>query len=447
MKSYTTIPHQFFDEPMGREIRKMGMSAVAVATYLMINQSVNMLGIYRIPYCSIAYSLCASKAKVIKIIAELSKISFCKYDEDSDYIWVCDLADLQIGQQLHSNDKRVKHINELYHTLPKISFLRNFYDKYAEAFFITSPRENYIAKNLSTTAFNQKQQAVNLSVTVGTTSTSKSALNNYPCAEIHDKKVNSKTADMNAEAPSMGHLDNVLVDNTSGDTVNNDSDSKNGTTHTGASNKSNSILNNIATLQQNTGNTHNTISPIDGASKPVTVTEAVTETESSNSNKKTKAKKDFCPIAKDLRPNASPPTTFSDSVLEIFSHWQKRMNHPKAKLDAKRKRFIKQALKLGYGKDDLLKAIDGCAKSPFNMGKNDRGEIYDDLCLILRDASKIDRFMKMFISPPKESRKNETVYEHNLRQTKESMEKLKAQMLPDGTFDLCSFLEKEVARA
>jgi len=80
-------------------------------------------------------------------------------------------------------------------------------------------------------------------------------------------------------------------------------------------------------------------------------------------------------------------------ITEIFMYWQNVTNHPKAKLDKKRRNKIKDALKLGYEVDDLRKAIDGCANTPFNMGQNDRNQKYDDLGLILRDADHIDRFM------------------------------------------------------
>lgn len=77
----------------------------------------------------------------------------------------------------------------------------------------------------------------------------------------------------------------------------------------------------------------------------------------------------------------------------IFHYWQQVMHHPRAKLDHKRERVIKHALQLGYSIDDLKQAIDGCASTPFNMGQNDRKQRYDDLELILRDASHIDRFI------------------------------------------------------
>ncbi len=97
----------------------------------------------------------------------------------------------------------------------------------------------------------------------------------------------------------------------------------------------------------------------------------------------------------------SPVTDFdTSSMKEIFEHWQKVMNHPRSKLDQKRKVKITQALQLGYGVDDLKRAIDGCTKTPYNMGQNDRGQRYDDIELILRDASHIERFMNNFIVPP-----------------------------------------------
>ncbi|WP_131779195.1 hypothetical protein [Legionella bozemanae] len=87
----------------------------------------------------------------------------------------------------------------------------------------------------------------------------------------------------------------------------------------------------------------------------------------------------------------SEPNSFARQ--HIFEHWQKTMNYPRAKLDGKRQRIIIKALKLGYSIDDLKKAIDGCAKTPFNMRENDRRQVYDDISLILRDAEHIERFM------------------------------------------------------
>jgi hypothetical protein len=94
------------------------------------------------------------------------------------------------------------------------------------------------------------------------------------------------------------------------------------------------------------------------------------------------------------------PSVASESVQEVFKHWQTVMNRPRAKLDQKRCNKLRQALKLGYTAEELKKAIDGCALTPFNQGQNDRGQRYDDLELILRDAPHIDRFISNADNPP-----------------------------------------------
>lgn len=90
----------------------------------------------------------------------------------------------------------------------------------------------------------------------------------------------------------------------------------------------------------------------------------------------------------------------ADVVLSIFKYWQERLNHPRAVLDKKRKRLLEEALK-AYTPDQLTLAIDGCASSPWHMGKNERGMIYDSIPLIFRDSDKIESFIRMATIKPK----------------------------------------------
>lgn len=91
----------------------------------------------------------------------------------------------------------------------------------------------------------------------------------------------------------------------------------------------------------------------------------------------------------------------SPRVDSVFTHWQSTMNHPNAKLDAKRRSVIRKQLEAGYSPEDLKQAISGCALTPFYMGENDRGEVYDGLHLILRDADHVDKFIANFKNPPR----------------------------------------------
>ena len=87
-----------------------------------------------------------------------------------------------------------------------------------------------------------------------------------------------------------------------------------------------------------------------------------------------------------------------DPVEKVFEYWVETLRNSgkgvAPKLSDERKRKIRKAVDL-YGVDVCLAAIDGCAKSPFHMGKNGRGKRYDDISLILRDAKHIEMFADM----------------------------------------------------
>lgn len=89
----------------------------------------------------------------------------------------------------------------------------------------------------------------------------------------------------------------------------------------------------------------------------------------------------------------------NEMILAVFRYWQKVMNHPGARLDDKRKAFIARALKL-YPIETCLIAIDGCAKTPHNIGDNDTGAIYDAISIIFKGADNIDRFVRNAAKPP-----------------------------------------------
>jgi hypothetical protein len=84
-------------------------------------------------------------------------------------------------------------------------------------------------------------------------------------------------------------------------------------------------------------------------------------------------------------PKASP-------VAEVFEHWKRVMNHPKAELDDDRRRRITNALKR-YSLDDCKRAIDGCKATPHNMGENDRRTVYDAISVIFKNSDNVDRFI------------------------------------------------------
>ncbi len=87
-------------------------------------------------------------------------------------------------------------------------------------------------------------------------------------------------------------------------------------------------------------------------------------------------------------------------IQNIFNFWCHTMKQPFAKLDKHRRQKILDAKVMGYTNEELRQAILGCASTPYNMGNNDRGEVFNGLHIIFRDANQIDRFINHYHHPP-----------------------------------------------
>ena len=124
-------------------------------------------------------------------------------------------------------------------------------------------------------------------------------------------------------------------------------------------------------------------------------------------------------VSENLPAAAPPPTEKPKSNVEtVFDYWKTVMKSPRSILDDSRKEKIKEALKK-YSVESLLRAIDGCACSPFHMGENKNGMKYNSISLIFRNPEKIEQFMGYVDKPPK-AKKSESIEEQNAR-NKESI--------------------------
>lgn len=117
---------------------------------------------------------------------------------------------------------------------------------------------------------------------------------------------------------------------------------------------------------------------------------AETAVHTNKDTNKRNIKTNICEVAA----QTSPLSVKQEKTQTIFGHWCSVMDHPKANFDEKRKAVIQKALKLGYSPEQLCQAIDGCKKTPFNMGKNEAHQTYDGLHIILKDADHIERFIE-----------------------------------------------------
>lgn len=102
----------------------------------------------------------------------------------------------------------------------------------------------------------------------------------------------------------------------------------------------------------------------------------------------------------DTRISASDTTP----VGQVFDAWVTSCGHTgRTRLDAKRRGLILKAL-AGYPLEDVLDAVRGWQHSAFHRGENDASKVYNDLGLLLRDASHIEEFRDRWRSPSELSR-------------------------------------------
>lgn len=140
MRDYSKVGPQFWIGKTGKALRKQGLEAQMVAMYLMTSPHANMLGLYYVPQTFIAHETGLGLQGAMKGLQGCIDAGFCSYDEDSEVVWVIEMARFQVGDQLKDKDLRIKGVQNEYDSLPDNPYLAAFYEMYAAAFCMTSKR-------------------------------------------------------------------------------------------------------------------------------------------------------------------------------------------------------------------------------------------------------------------------------------------------------------------
>ena len=83
-------------------------------------------------------------------------------------------------------------------------------------------------------------------------------------------------------------------------------------------------------------------------------------------------------------------------AMTVFDYWLSVMDRgPRTHATPKRITNIKSRLKDGYTVDEIKLGIDGCTKSSYHMGENNRATKYNDIELICRSGEKLEAFIGM----------------------------------------------------
>ena len=166
MKSFTKLYSDFWVNYGNSEVIKLGADVQLLALYLQANSHHNILGAYYLPLLYIASDLKLPVKQVQATLNKLCKINYCKYDKETQYIWVYNLAHEQIGEKIDIKDNRTKSLHAVWDSLPsRLDFLEEIHQKYNAAFHL-KPRipeksldlSSYLAKEAIEIKKPQKSQ-------------------------------------------------------------------------------------------------------------------------------------------------------------------------------------------------------------------------------------------------------------------------------------------------
>lgn len=144
MREYAKLAPTFWTGETGKALRRRGSETVIVALYLVSSPHSNMLGLYYQAILYIAHETGLGIEGAKKGLQACIDVGFCSYDEDTEMVFVHEMAAWQIADELKGVDLRCKGIQKEYDALPNCPFLGPFFDRYAAAFHMVRRRAGMV---------------------------------------------------------------------------------------------------------------------------------------------------------------------------------------------------------------------------------------------------------------------------------------------------------------
>lgn len=141
MREYGKISGKFWTQGTGKAIRG-NAEAQLVALYLMTCPTSEMTGVFQCPKLYIAHETGLGMEGACKGLQSLIDLEYCMYDDDTETVFVYEMAKFQIGEELKVSDNQVKAVIKAYSSMTG-AFKTAFFERYSEAFHLpnASPSE------------------------------------------------------------------------------------------------------------------------------------------------------------------------------------------------------------------------------------------------------------------------------------------------------------------
>jgi hypothetical protein len=108
---FSKMYHTFWSGKTGKALRGDG-EAQALQHYLIDNAHSNMWGLYHLPKAYITFDTGHSQKVVNRVLKRLEEVEFAYYDEQTEYVFVVEMAHIQVGELKEKDNRRVQTASE-----------------------------------------------------------------------------------------------------------------------------------------------------------------------------------------------------------------------------------------------------------------------------------------------------------------------------------------------
>jgi hypothetical protein len=134
MRIFAKVGPNFWTGKTGRAINSLeNRDPVRVlAIYVLTSPHANVFGLYQLPLAVAAHQTGRTVEQVLELLIVLQELEFCGYDEDTEFIWVYEMAEHQLDLPLKENDWKRIWAARWFLTLEENPFLCPFYERYRD---------------------------------------------------------------------------------------------------------------------------------------------------------------------------------------------------------------------------------------------------------------------------------------------------------------------------
>lgn len=143
MREFSIVRPEFWTGPTGRELRLHPAEVRELACYLFSCPNHEMYGLYYKPLDTMRLETGRPEKVIRTSLAVLEQLNFAHYDPISEWVWVVEMAQIQLNLPLKAVDYKVNAANKWYQSMARNAFLGPFFDRYCDSLLLKPPRRDW----------------------------------------------------------------------------------------------------------------------------------------------------------------------------------------------------------------------------------------------------------------------------------------------------------------